>query len=66
MSLAQSLSLVAPTEDPRAFYAQRTPFVVAVLGDPAAPPWPGSDAGAYDGTGLHVLVLPTTNTGASP
>jgi hypothetical protein len=60
MSLAQSLSLVAPTQDPSQYFQQRTPFVVAVVGDPSAAPWPGSDAGAYDGTGLHLLVLPTT------
>jgi hypothetical protein len=66
MSLAQSLSLVAPTQDPSHYFTQRTPFVVAVVGDPSAPPWPGSDAGAYDGTGLHLLVLPTTSVGSSP
>jgi hypothetical protein len=66
MSLAQSLSLVAPTQDPHPYFGQRTPFVVAVVGDPGAPPWPGSDAGAYDGTGLHLLVLPTTRVGPPP
>jgi hypothetical protein len=61
MSLAQSLSLVAPTQDPSHYFEQRTPFVVAVIGDPSAVPYPGSDAGTYDGTGLHLLVLPTTS-----
>ena len=65
MSLAQSLSLQAPTQDPGTYFTQRSPFVVAVIGDPGAPS-PGSDAGIYDGTGLHLLVLPTTNVGGSP
>jgi len=64
--VAWALSLVAPTADPRAYYGQRAAFVVAVAGDPSAPPFPGSDAGAYDGTGLHILVLPTTITGQTP
>jgi hypothetical protein len=58
MSLAQSLDLVDPTQDPSQYFAQPTSYLVTVVGDPAgAPPGGGGDA-AYDGTGLHLLVLP--------
>jgi hypothetical protein len=58
MSLAQSLDLVDPTQNPTQYFAQPTTYVVAVVGDPAgAPPGGAGDAG-YDGTGLHLLVLP--------
>jgi hypothetical protein len=58
MSLAQSLDLVDPTQDPSQYFAQPTSFLVTVIGDPAAaPPGTTGDAG-YDGTGLHLLVLP--------
>lgn len=59
MSLAESMSLVNPTSDPRAYYGLDATYVAAIIGDPATP-WPTSDndAGTYDGTGLHVLVLP--------
>ena len=56
MSLEQSLQLVDPMKDPAKYYAAQTTFIVAVVGDPNAP-HAASDA-AYDGTGLHVLVLP--------
>jgi len=56
MSLEQSLRLVQPMENPAIYYAAQTTFIVAVVGDPNAP-HAASDA-AYDGTGLHVLVLP--------
>lgn len=58
MSLAQSLDLVDPTQNPAQYFAQPTSYLVAVVGDPAgAPPGVAGDAG-YDGTGLHLLVLP--------
>ncbi len=56
MSLEQSLELFAPMQDPSTFYAQPTSYVAAVVGDPAHPY--GAPDAAYDGTGLHVLVLP--------
>jgi len=59
MSLADSLELLDPTEDPAQFFGQARPYLVAVLGDPNLPhafaPVTG-DAG-YDGRGLHVLVI---------
>jgi hypothetical protein len=54
MSLIESQQLVAPTEDPALFFGQGRTYLVAVVGDPGA----NADA-AYDGTGLHVLVLAT-------
>jgi hypothetical protein len=58
MSLAQSLDLVDPTQDPTQYFAQPTSYLVTVVGDPAgAPPNATGDA-SYDGTGLHLLVLP--------
>jgi hypothetical protein len=56
MSLARSLDLVDPTQNPAQYFAQPTSYLVAAVGDPAATP-PDTDA-AYDGTGLHLLVLP--------
>lgn len=56
MSLEQSLRLVAPMEDPSKYYTQTTTYVVAVVGDPSAPH--ATPDAAYDGTGLHLLVLP--------
>jgi hypothetical protein len=60
MSLALAQELVSPSQDPTAYYGAGGTYVVAVLGDPNAPHATG-DAG-YDGTGLHVLVLPTAKT----
>ncbi len=57
MSLEQALELQDPTMNPAVYYANQTTFVVAVIGDPAAPHAFGAPTG-YDGTGLHVLVLP--------
>ena len=59
MSLADSQSLVDPTQDPSLFFGQKRTYLLAVLGDPNAPHAFGSggDAG-YDGKGLHVLVVP--------
>ena len=57
MSLAQSQQLVDPTQDPSMFFGAPRPYVVAVLGDPNAPHAFNSSGGAYDGKGLHVLVL---------
>jgi len=62
MTLAQAQSLVDPSTDPRTYFGQSTPYVVAVLGDPAAGS-PFSDA-SYDGYGLHILVLPSRPKGA--
>jgi hypothetical protein len=58
MSLAQSLDLVDPTQDPTQYFAQPTSYLVTVVGDPAGAPPGGSPDAAYDGTGLHLLVLP--------
>jgi hypothetical protein len=58
MSLAQSLDLVDPTQDPSKYFAQPTSYVVTVIGDPAGAPPGGNPDAAYDGTGLHLLVLP--------
>jgi hypothetical protein len=58
MSLAQSLDLVDPTQDPSQYFAQPTSYLVTVIGDPAGAPPVGSPDAAYDGTGLHLLVLP--------
>jgi hypothetical protein len=61
MSLAQSQELVDPAQDPTVYYAGGR-FVVAVVGDPFAPhAFMGGDGG-YDGTGLHLLVLPAGAT----
>jgi len=58
MTLAQAQQLVDPTEDPTVFFGQPRTYLVAVLGDPSAPPAFGvSGDGGYDGRGLHVLVL---------
>jgi hypothetical protein len=58
MSLAQSLDLVDPTQDPTQYFAQPTSYLVTVIGDPAgASPGTTGDA-SYDGTGLHLLVVP--------
>jgi hypothetical protein len=57
MSLAQAEQLVNPAQDPSAYYAGG-PFLVAVLGDPAAPHAFGDGDGGYDGKGLHMLVVP--------
>jgi hypothetical protein len=59
MSLAQAQELVDPAQDPTVYYAGGS-YVVAVVGDPAAPHAFEDGDGGYDGTGLHVLVLPTT------
>jgi hypothetical protein len=58
MSLAQSQQLVDPTQDPTVFFGQPRTYLLAVLGDPAAPHGGGSTGdGGSDGTGLHVLVV---------
>ncbi|HEX8794512.1 MAG TPA: hypothetical protein VF765_26385 [Polyangiaceae bacterium] len=58
MSLAQSLNLIDPTQNPSQYFSQPTSYLVTVLGDPGGvPPGVNGDAG-YDGTGLHLLVLP--------
>jgi hypothetical protein len=63
MSLAQAQQLVSPTQDPTAYFGAGGTYVVVVVGDPNAPHAfvldGGADGGGYDGTGLHVLVLPT-------
>jgi hypothetical protein len=58
MSLANAQELVSPSQDPTTYFGARGTYVVAILGDPNAPPFASGDAG-YDGTGLHLLVLPT-------
>jgi hypothetical protein len=64
MSLAQAQELVSPTQNPVGYYGAGGTYVIAVLGDPNAPHAfaPQTDGG-YDGTGLHVLLLPAA---ASP
>jgi hypothetical protein len=57
MSLAEAQQLVSPAQDPNTYYGGG-PYVVAVVGDPAAPHAFGTGDGGYDGKGLHVLVLP--------
>jgi len=57
-SLAQAQSLVEPTADPRVYFGARATYVALVVGDPAAPsPFSTTGDAAYDGRGLHVLVL---------
>jgi hypothetical protein len=60
MSLAQSQELVRPAQDPIAYFGMGGTYVVAVIGDPNAPHAFVAGDGGYDGTGLHVLVLPTS------
>jgi hypothetical protein len=63
MSLAEAEQLVSPAQNPTSYYAGG-PFLVAIVGDPAAPHafgtagTGGTGSGGYDGKGLHVLVLP--------
>jgi hypothetical protein len=59
MSLAQSQQLVDPTEDPSIFFGEPRPYVVAIVGDPYAPGFASPGDAGFDGTGLHILVLPT-------
>jgi hypothetical protein len=63
MSLAEAQQLVDPTQDPTQFFGQATTYVVAVLGDPAAP-HAFAGGGPYDGKGLHLLVV--TSPAPSP
>jgi hypothetical protein len=63
MSLAQSLQLLSPAQDPSLYYGMGGTYLVALLGDPMAPhAFEPSDAGGYNGTGLHLLVLPMVPT----
>jgi hypothetical protein len=58
LTLEQSLELYqGPMVDPATFYAQQDSFLVAVLGDPNGP-LPFQSGSNYDGTGLHLMVLP--------
>jgi len=57
MSLEQALALQSPTMNPAVYYMQETSYMVTVVGDPNAGHAFAPDA-SYDGTGLHVLVLP--------
>jgi hypothetical protein len=60
MSMAEAQELVDPAQDPTVYYAGGQ-YVVAIVGDPSAPHAFAADGdGGYDGTGLHVLVLPAT------
>jgi hypothetical protein len=56
-SLAQAQSLLDPTADPRAYFGTRATYVVAIVGDPSAPSPSSTGDAAYDGRGLHILVL---------
>lgn len=59
MTLVQAQQLVDPSVDPVTYYGAGGTYVVAVVGDPDAPHAfaASPDGGAYDGTGLHVLVV---------
>ena len=60
MSLVQSQQLVDPTEDPSVFYGAPRTYLLAILGDPSAtPPTATTGDAGYDGTGLHILLIPT-------
>jgi hypothetical protein len=61
LSLSQAQELVNPTADPAAYYGGAGTYVVALVGDPAAPPpfASSADGGIYNGTGLHFLVAET-------
>jgi hypothetical protein len=55
MSLEQSLELIDPMQDPSIYYTASTSYVVAVIGNPSSAFAPDA---SFDGTGLHILVLP--------
>jgi len=57
MSLIQAQQLVDPTQDPTLFFGQPRTYLVAVVGDPASTHAFASGDAAYDGTGLHLLVI---------
>jgi hypothetical protein len=58
MSLEQSLDLAqGPMVNPAVYYSVADTYVVAVVGDPSAAHAFAPDA-SFDGTGLHVLVIP--------
>jgi hypothetical protein len=57
MSLEQSLELVDPMMNPAVYYSQIDTYVVAVVGDPNGAHAFAPDA-SFDGTGLHIMVLP--------
>jgi hypothetical protein len=58
LTLEQSLELAqGPMVDPVAYYTQQTGYVVAIIGDPNGA-LPFTSGSTYDGTGLHILVLP--------
>jgi hypothetical protein len=61
LSLSQAQELMNPTADPASYYGGAGTYVVALVGDPAAPPpfSSSADGGIYDGTGLHFLVAQT-------
>jgi hypothetical protein len=56
-SLAQAQSILDPTVDPRVYFGTRATYVVAIVGDPSAPSPSSTGDAAYDGRGLHILVL---------
>jgi hypothetical protein len=60
LSLLQAMQLADPIADPAAYYGASGTYVVALVGDPAAPPpfASSADGGVYDGTGLHFVVVP--------
>jgi hypothetical protein len=62
MSLAQAQSLVDPTADPRVYFGAEATYLAAIIGDPSAPAPFQTTGAAYDGRGLHVLVLPSLPT----
>jgi hypothetical protein len=58
MSLEQSLELAqGPMVNPAVYYTLMDTYVVAIIGDPNGV-HAFSDAGSFDGTGLHILVIP--------
>jgi hypothetical protein len=56
MSLVKAQELVNPGQDPNLYFGAGGTYVVTILGDPSVAHADGD--GGYDGTGLHVLVLP--------
>jgi len=58
MSLEQSLDLAqGPMVNPAVYYSMMDTYVIAVVGDPNAAHAFAPDA-SFDGTGLHILVIP--------
>lgn len=57
MSLEQSLELIDPMMNPAVYYIAQDTYIVAVIGDPNGA-HPFAPDASFDGTGLHILVIP--------